>query len=126
MAGKRDVYAARHSGPDACPRSKPRVSRIRQTPKHRHNSCTNLGIEILQQLFLLLDEIVRDARVESLPLRRRVQGRRSPVVQVRTLFDVFFLTSVLTTRLVVLLSRNKRSASPLRRTGPCCTSVSSA
>jgi len=50
----------------------------------------HLGVEIFEQLFLLRNEIVGDARTQPLPLPGRAQGRRAPIARVGLLLDVTF------------------------------------
>ena len=77
------------------------------------------GSEILQQLLLLLDQIVGDARVQPAAARRGVELQwRADPSPLRAARRSAFFTSVPTTRLVVLLSRNSRSASAPSRIGP--------
>ena len=74
--------AARDAGP------KSRVGRIRQPTDHLQDSGAHLGIEIVQKLALLLDQILSDARVQPLPLPRDVQCGRASVAHIRALCDV--------------------------------------
>jgi hypothetical protein len=48
------VCADRHPG------TKPRISRARDPSNHVDDAGANLGVKVLEQLLLLLDEIVRD------------------------------------------------------------------
>ena len=80
--------AARRASATRDAGSEPGISRLRQPTEHLHHARTNVRIEILQQLFLLVDEIVCDARAEPLALPRGAQRCGATILGVRALFDV--------------------------------------
>ena len=67
---------------------------MRESAKHRDHSVSNLGIEILQELLLLRDEIVGDARAESLALRVACRVVARPSLASARCSTYPFLTSV--------------------------------
>ena len=69
-------------------RSKARIRGVRQPPEDLDDARTNLRIEILQQLFLLLDQILGDPRAQPLSGARRVQRRRPSIRRVLARFHI--------------------------------------
>ena len=61
---------------------------MREATEHLHHARSNVRIEILQELFLLVDQIVCDARAEPLALPRGAQRRGATVFGIRALLDV--------------------------------------
>jgi len=68
--------------------SKPGICRAREATEHLHYAPSNVRIEILQELFLLIDEIVCDARAEPLSLPCGGQRCGAPVFGIRALLNV--------------------------------------
>lgn len=61
---------------------------MREPLNHLDDPGTNFRGQIPQQLLLLLDEIRRNPRTQSLPLARGVDEHRTPIGDVRALLDV--------------------------------------
>ena len=73
-AARIDRRAARGAGATRDSGSEPGIRGLREAPEHLDHACTDIRIEVLQQLLLLVDEIFRDARAEPLALPRGTQG----------------------------------------------------
>ena len=79
-AGRIARRAARHASVTREAGSEPGIRRVREATEHLHHSRSNVRIEILQELFLLVDQIVRDARAEPLALPCGAQSCGATVV----------------------------------------------
>jgi hypothetical protein len=80
--------AARYIGITRDTASEPGICRVCEATEHLHDACSNVRIEILQELFLLVDQIVDDARAEPLSLPCGAQRCRATVFSIRTLLNV--------------------------------------
>ena len=84
IAGGATRYASitRHAG------SEPGICGVREAAEHLDHARSNVGIEILQELFLLADQIIRDARAEPSALPCGAQGCRATIFGVRALLNI--------------------------------------
>jgi hypothetical protein len=80
--------AARHARITRDPGSEPGICRVRESTEDLHDARSNARIEILQELFLLADQIVCDARTEPLALPSGAQRCGATVFGIRALLDV--------------------------------------
>jgi hypothetical protein len=69
--------------------SEPGICGRGETTEHLHHARSNVGIEIVQELLLLIDQIIRDPRAEPLTLPRGAQRCRATVPGIGALLDVF-------------------------------------
>ena len=99
---------------------------MREATEHLHDARTDVGIEILQQLFLLVDEIVRDARAEPLALPRGTQGCGATILGVRALLDVSLPNQGADDAAGGALVQEQPVRQRPEASGPCSTIVSSA
>jgi hypothetical protein len=53
-----------------------------------HHTTPNVWIQILQELLLLIDQVVRDSRAETPAFSRSVQGSRPAVLRISPLHDI--------------------------------------
>jgi len=80
--------AARRAGITRDAGSEPGICRVDEATEHLDDACANVRLELLQELFLLVDQIGRDPRAEPLALPSGPQRGGATILGIRALFNV--------------------------------------